>query len=134
MEVDVVDLLQLGDLAEVVVVGEELGVEVARQADELGVHFLFLGKIAVVDADFDAGVALDAVEHFEAAAAAGALDGVVGIGDLLEFLEHKARHDDQAFEEIGFNQIGDAPVNDDAGIEQQQVVRLVLRREADVRE
>ena len=33
---------------------------------------------------------------------------------------------------MGFDQIGDAPVNDDAGVEQQQVVRLVLRREADI--
>ena len=133
VEVDVIDFLQLGDLGEVVIVGVEPGVEVAREADELGVHFLFLGKIAVVDADFDVGVALDAIEHFESAPAAGAFDGIGGIGDLLEFPEHKARHDDQAFEEMGFNQVGDAPVNDDAGVEQQQVVRLVLRREADVR-
>ena len=50
---------------------------------------------------------------------------------MLEFLEHKTRHDDQAFEEMRFNQIGDAPVNDDTGVEQQQVVRLVLRRKTD---
>ena len=121
--------LQFGDLGEVVIVGEKPGVEVARQADEFGVHFLFLGKIAVVDADLDAGVALDAVEHFQSAPAAGALDGIGGIGDLLDFPEHKPRHDDQALEEMGFNQIGDPAVNDDAGIEQQQVVRLVLAGE-----
>ena len=77
-------------------------------------------------------VALDAVEHFEAAPAAGAFDGVGGIGDLLKFPEHKARDDDEAFEEVRLDQVGDAPVNDDAGVEQQQVVRLVLRREPDV--
>ena len=133
MEVHVIDLLQLGNLGEIVVVGVEPGVEVACQADEFGVHFLFLGKIAIVNAHFDVGVALDTIEHFESAAAAGAFDGVTGIGDLLEFSEHKTRHDDQAFEEMGLNQIGDAPINDDAGIEQQQVVRLVLRREPDER-
>ena len=77
-----------------------LASQVARQADQLGVHFLFLGKIAVVDFDFVARVALEAVEHFQAAPAAGASDGVAGIGDLLQFLQHKARHHDQAFEKI----------------------------------
>ena len=94
VEVDATDFLQRGDLGQVVVVGEQLGVEVAREADELGVHFLFLGKIAVVDADLDVGVVLDAVEHFKAAPAAGAFDGVGGIGDLLEFPQHEARDDD----------------------------------------
>ena len=112
MHVHVADVLQLGDLAEVVIVGEQLRAEVAGQPDELGVHFRFLREIAVVDFDLVARVALDAVEHFEAAPAPRALDGVVGIGDLLEFLEHKARHDDDAFEEIGLDQIGDAAVND----------------------
>ena len=72
------------------------------------------------------------VEHFKAAPAAGALDVVGGVGDLLQFQQHEARHDDQAFDEMRLNQVGDASVNDDAGVEQQKVVRLVLRREADV--
>ncbi len=33
---------------------------------------------------------------------------------------------------LRLDQVGDAAVNDDAGVEQQQIVRLVLRREADV--
>jgi hypothetical protein len=62
-------------ILEIVIVGEQPGVQVAREADEFGVHFLFLGKIAVMDADFDVGVALDAVEHFESAPSARAFDG-----------------------------------------------------------
>ena len=46
------------------------------------------------------GVALDAVEHFEAAPAARAFDGIGGIGNLLEFLEHKTRHDDESLDEF----------------------------------
>ena len=90
--------------------------EVARQANELGIHVLLIGKIAVVNANLDVLVALDAVEHFQAAPSAGALDGVAGIGDLLDFPEHKARNDDEAFEQPRLNQVGDAPVNDDAGV------------------
>ena len=85
-----------------------------------------------MNADFRVRVALKAVEHFESAAAAGAFDGVGGIGNLLNFLQHKTGHDDQALQKAGFNQIGDAPVNDDAGVEQQQVVGFVLRRKPDV--
>ena len=40
VEVDVIDLLQLGNFREIVIVGEQLGVEVAREADKFGVHFL----------------------------------------------------------------------------------------------
>ena len=133
MEVDIVDFLQLGDLGEVVVVGEKPGVEVARQADEFGVHVLFVGKITVMNADFNTGVALNAVEHFESAPAAGALDGIGGIGNLLNFFEHEPRHDNQALQKMGFNQISDATVNDDAGIEQQQIVCLALLAKTHVR-
>ena len=52
VEVDAIDLLQLGDLGQVVVVGVELGIEIAREADELGVHLLFFGKIPIMDSDF----------------------------------------------------------------------------------
>ena len=72
-----------------------------------------------MDAHLDLAVMLDAVEHFEAAPAAGALDGVAGVGDLLDFPEHEARDDDEAFEQARLDQVGDAPVNDDAGVEQQ---------------
>ena len=60
VQVDANDALQAGDLGEVGIVGEQLGVEVAREPDELGVHAFFLGEIAVVDADFDFGVVLQA--------------------------------------------------------------------------
>ena len=38
----------------------------------------------------------------------------------------------EALDKFRLDQVGDASVNDDAGVEQQQIVRLVLRREADV--
>ena len=94
MQVDVIDLLQFGDLAQVVVVGIELRAQVARQAHQLRIDFLLLREVAVVDLYLIARVALDAVKHLQAAAPTPALDGVVGVGDLLQFLQHKARHYD----------------------------------------
>ena len=58
--------------------------------------------------------------------------GIGGVGHLLQFVQHKPRHDDEALDEFRLDQIGDATVNDDAGVQQQQPIRLVLRCEADV--
>ena len=58
MEIHAVDALQARDLGEVEIIGEQFGVEVAREADQLGVYARFLGEIAVMDADFDFGIIL----------------------------------------------------------------------------
>ena len=42
MEIDVADLLQFGDLGQVVIVGVKPGIEVVREVDEFGVHFRVL--------------------------------------------------------------------------------------------
>ena len=134
VEIDVVDGLEFSDFAQVVVVGEEFGVQVPGEANEFAVDFLFVGEIAVMDFDFVPGIALDAVEDFEATAAAGAFDGVVGIGDLLEFFEDESRDDNEPFEEIAVDEVGDAAIDDDAGIEEEEVVGFIARSKADVRD
>jgi len=126
------DILQPGHLGKVCIIGVQLGVQVARQADQLGVHTLFIGKITVMDAHFDLRVVLQPVQHLESAPAARTLDLVRRIRDLLQFQQHETRHHDQALDQLGLNQIRDASVDDDARIQQQQVVRLVLWREADI--
>src|SRR5581483_6415549 len=87
---------------------------------------------AFVDFDFETLGPLNPVQHFQTAPATRAADWVVGIADLLKLLEHEARHDDQAFEKVGLNQVRDASVNNDAGVQQQEIVGLVLRGKADV--
>ena len=132
VEVDVVDALEFGELAEVVVVGEKFCAEVARKADEFAVDFGLVREIAVVDFDFVGRVFLDAAEDFKATTSAGAFDRIFGVGDLLQFFEDEAGDDDDAFEEVRLDEVGDAAVNDDAGIEQEEIVRFVLFCEADV--
>jgi len=73
----VIDALEFGELAEVVVVGKKLCAEVTGQADEFAVHFGFVGKIAVVDFDLVGRIFLDAAEDFESAAPASAFDGIL---------------------------------------------------------
>src|SRR6185437_9199512 len=56
--------------------------------------------------------------HFQSTAAAVALVGVGGIGDHLQLAQHKLGDQQLAVEEAGFGDVGDATVNDDAGVEQ----------------
>ena len=79
-------------------------------------------------------IVLQAVQHLETAPAARALDVVDRVGDLLQLQQHKPRHDDDAFDQPRFDEIRDAAVDDDARVQQHQVVRLVLPREAHIRD
>ena len=134
VEVDVVDALEFGEFAEVVIVGEKFCAQVAREADEFAVHFSLIREVAVVNFDFIGGAFLDTAEYFETAASTSALNGVLGVGDLLEFFQDKARDDDDAFEEIGFDEVGDAAIDDDTGIEQEKIVGFILFCEPNVRD
>ena len=131
-DADVRHGLQLGDFPQVVVVGEEFRAEHFGQAHELGIDFLFVGEIGLVNFDIELRRALEAAQHLQAAASARLADGIVGIGDQLQFAEHKARHDDDALDKIGLDQVGDPAVDDDAGVEHEEVLRPILRRETDV--
>ena len=75
------------------------------------------GKVDVGDHDVDAGHLLDLLQDVEAAAAAVALQRVGRVGDELQFLQHELRDDQRAVEEAGLADVGDAAVDDDAGVE-----------------
>ena len=78
-------------------------------------------------------VALNPIQDVETAAPPRALDRVAGISDLLQFFEHKTRNNQDSFDEVCFEQISDAAINDHARIEQQQVIGFVLLGKTDVR-
>ena len=124
--------MKLGDLGEVVVVGEELRVERAGQLHELGIDLLFVGEIQFVNLHFDARVVADAFEQFEAATTALAAHRVGGVGDELKFVQHELGHHDDALDEASFDQFRDASVDDDAGVEHDVVLGLALGFEADI--
>ena len=60
---------------------------------------------------------LQALQNVEAAASAVALQRVGGIGDQLQFAQHELRGHDNAVEEPGLGNVGDAAVDNDAGVE-----------------
>src|SRR5207244_11149333 len=109
------------------------GAQISRQPDQLRSDFGLIREIPIVDFYFIAVIALNAVEHLQSAAAARAFYCITGVGNDLQFFQDKAGHDNNSLEEIGFNQVGDPAINDDAGVEQQQIVGPVLRGETDIR-
>lgn len=132
VQVDERNGLELGHFAEVEVVRVKLRVEDACELEELGIDFLFLGEIHVMHAHFAARVLADAVQHVEAASAARPADGVLRIGNELQLAKNELRHHNDAFDEAAFNEIGDAAIDNHAGIEHDLVLGLVLRTKPDV--
>jgi hypothetical protein len=60
---------------------------------------------------------LDALQNVQPAPAAVALHGIGRIGHQLQFAQHELRNHQHAVEEAGLGDIGDAAVDDHAGVE-----------------
>ena len=60
---------------------------------------------------------MQALQDVEAAASAIALERVGGVGHQLQLAQYELRGDDDAVEESGFGDVGDAAVDDHAGVE-----------------
>src|SRR6266850_2003303 len=132
MQVDVIDRLELRYFSQIVIVGIEFRAQVPRQPNQFGVHFFFLRKVPVVKFHLVFGVFLDAIEHLQSPSATRSFDRVRRIRNLLELFQHKTRKHNQPLDKIRFDQVRNAPVDNHAGIEQQEIVGLVLRSEANI--
>ena len=90
---------------------------VRAELDQLQVDLADLGEVDVGDRDVDARHLLDLLEDVEPAAAAVALHRVGGVGDELQLLQHELRDHERAVEKPGLAHVGDAAVDDHAGVE-----------------
>jgi hypothetical protein len=59
---------------------------------------------------------LDALQDFQAASAALAFQRIGGIGNKLELVQNELRDDYGSVEKLGVGDIGDAAVDDHAGV------------------
>jgi hypothetical protein len=66
----------------------------------------------------DAGHFPDAIKDFQTSATARTLQTVRGIGYELQFVQHEFRHNQDAIQKLRFADIGDPPVDQNAGIQQ----------------
>src|ERR1035441_3161007 len=117
VDVQHLDSLQLCHLVQVEVVGDNFAFVELGQFDQFEVNFADGRKIVFHDLNGEGGDFLQALQDVEAAAAAITLQRVGGISDELQLAQHELRRHDDAVEEAGLSNVGDAPVDDDAGVE-----------------
>jgi hypothetical protein len=68
---------------------------------------------------------LDALENVQPSSASVALERIRRVSHLLKLSQHELGDDQDAVDEAGLTDVGDSPVNDDAGVE--KLVALLCR-------
>src|SRR5262249_7836249 len=117
VDVQHVHAAQLGDLVQIEVVGDDLALERARHLDQLQVDLPHVRKVEIGNHHLDARHLLNLLQDVEAAAPAVALERIGGVGDELQLFQDELRNDERAVDEAGLAHVGDAAVDDDAGVE-----------------
>ena len=117
VDVQDLDAVQLRDFVEVEIVGDDLAIEHLGQFDELHIDFLDVREVLFHNLHGQQRHLLNPLQDVEAAAAAIAFHGIGRVGHQLQFAEHELRNHQHAIEEAGLRNIGDAAIDDDAGIE-----------------
>src|SRR5207253_4918722 len=69
----------------------------------------------------------------QSATAAIALQLVAAVGDLLQFIDHELRDDELTLDDARLHDVGDSPIDQHAGIEQDRPSAFGLLAELDVR-
>jgi len=114
--------LELGDTVQVEICGEDVGFELFGEVYKLGIHLSAINVFGLEDLDGKLALATETGEDFQAAAASGAAERVVGVGDVAKLIEDKSRDDESAADEAGLGDIGDAAVDDGAGVDEDPSV------------
>ena len=116
--IDVQDpnVVQLRHTVQVEVVGQDRGVAPVRQVDQLRVDGFHVMRVLVAQLHRDARVLLEHREDLQAAPAADATRLLAVIGDSLQLVNDEARHDQLAEQESRGDDVGDAAVDQRAGV------------------
>src|SRR5215510_12723976 len=111
------DAAQVGDLIEIEVVGHDRRVELFAKFDQLQVDLAHIREIGFVNLHVEVAVFLDALKDVQSSPATVALGGIGRVGDLLQLAQDELRDENRAAHKTGLGDVGDAPVNDHAGVE-----------------
>jgi hypothetical protein len=86
-------------------------------------------EVFVDDPDVDIAHLLNFIENIEAAASPRPLQGVGGVGNVLQLVKDEMRHEERALEKSRFAEVGDPAVDDDAGVEHLWTHRIAVQFE-----
>src|SRR5207249_2779972 len=108
--------LDAGYPIEVEIRGHDRRPQVARQLYQLDVDLANILEVDLRDVDRQDSALLQPVQDFQSVAAAAAPQRVGGIGDVPQLVEDKMRDHQRALEKSGFDDLGDAAVDDRARV------------------
>src|SRR5262245_46975380 len=117
VDVEHFDAAQVGDLIEIEVVGHDRRVELFAKFDQLQVDLAHIREIGFVNLHVEVAVFLDALKDVQSSPATVALGGIGRVGDLLQLAQDELRDENRAAHKTGLGDVGDAPVNNHAGVE-----------------
>ena len=117
IDIQNLDAMQLCDFIQIEVVGDDLAIVDLGQLDQLHVHLANVGKVIFHNLHVEVRHFLDTLQDVEASPAAIALHGVRRIGHKLQLAEHKLRYHQHAVEKTGLGDVGNAAIDDDAGVQ-----------------
>mgnify|MGYP000926351939 CR=1 FL=1 len=92
--------------------------DLLRELEQLGINLCDVLKVRLRDLHLHARFLADLLQDVKPSASAHALQGVRRIRDMLQLFEHKDRNEQCPLEKSRLTDIRDAPVDDDARIEQ----------------
>jgi hypothetical protein len=122
--------VKLRYLIQIEIVGDHFAIEDLGQLNQLHVHFAHVRKILFYNLHVEMRHFLHPLQNVQPAAAAVALHGIGRIGHQLQLAQHELRNHQHAIEKAGLGDIGDAPIDDHAGIEDlERLLRSVLHAE-----
>src|SRR5215831_7063101 len=109
--------MQLRHLIEVEIVGDDLAVVDLGEFDQLHVDLARLGEILLDDLDVEVGHFLNTLQDVQAAAPAIALHRIGGIRDELQLPQDELWDHQHSIQKSGLRDVGDPPVDNDAGVQ-----------------
>ena len=125
VEVEHANALDLGEPVEVVVLGHERRAARTGQLDEAGVHLGRTGEVEIDDLADDVLALLEGIDDAEPAAALLAAEGIGGVRDALELLEHESGDEQAPGDEPGRCDVDDPAVDEHARVDDH---RLAVER------
>src|SRR5712692_44863 len=126
VDVEHLHALQLGHAVEIEVVGQDGGLGLLSHYHQLAVHISGALGLHVHDADRHLRLLLELVQHVKPSATAIAAERIRRVGDVLQLLQDELRDDQLAKDEASLADIGDAAIDDRAGVHQDRRPRLLI--------
>src|SRR5262249_16697937 len=117
IEVNDFDSLQLSNLVEVEVIGHHAGAHGLGENDQALIDLVYVAQflqVGLVHLKFNFGVVLHPLENVQPTPPAVALQLVGTVGDALQLLEDRARHDQLVVDDPRITDIGNPAVDNDA--------------------